>query len=159
MVRAVGASIEIDAPVAEVWAVLKDVARYPEWNPFTVSVQTDFALGSPVDMQVCLKGRKRPDGSRKTMRQVEYVTSYDEGRRVSWGVNVGPGWFIKADRWQELTDLGNGRTRYETVDEFTGVGVPLMLALMEKHMKRGFTEVGQALKARCESATRPGAGT
>ena len=151
MVRSVGAVTEIDAPVERVWAVLRDVARYPEWNPFTVSVETDFALGSPVDMRVCLRGRRRKDGTPRTMHQVEYITSYIEGSRVSWGVNVGPGWFITADRWQQLTDLGGGRTRYETVDEFTGLGVGFMLLLMEKHMKRGFTEVAAALKARCES--------
>jgi hypothetical protein len=150
MVRAVGASIEIDAPIEQVWAVLVDVARYPEWNPFTVSVDTTLELGSPVDMRVCLLGRIGKDGVRKTMHQVEYITSYDEGRRLSWGANVGPGWFIEADRWQELTDLGQGRTRYETVDEFTGVGVGFMLLLMERHMARGFGEVAHSLKARCE---------
>ena len=141
----------IDAPIEKVWAVLKDVDSYPSWNPFTVSVKTDFGLGSPVDMQVCLKGRRNRDGSRKTMHQVEHITSYVEGSRVSWGVNVGPGWFITADRWQQLTDLGNGRTRYETVDEFTGVGVGFMMMLMEKHMRRGFQEVADALKVRCEA--------
>ena len=145
MVRSVGAVTEIDAPVERVWDVLVDVARYPEWNPFTVSVRTDFELGSPVDMQVDLFGRGR------TMHQVEYVTSFIEGRRLSWGVNVGPSWFITADRWQELTDLGGGRTRYETVDEFTGVGVGFMLLLMRRHMARGFADVAAALKARCEA--------
>ncbi|MCU1602483.1 MAG: hypothetical protein JWO22_3192 [Frankiales bacterium] len=151
MVRSVGGSSEIDAPLEKVWAVLTDVDSYPAWNPFTVSVKTDFQLGSPVDMQVCLKGRRKRDGSRRTMHQVEYVTSYVEGSRVSWGVNVGPGWFVKADRWQQLTDLGGGRTRYETVDEFTGVGVGFMMLLMEKHMQRGFQEVADALKSRCEA--------
>ena len=152
MTRAVGAATEIDAPLDKVWSVLTDVDRYPEWNPFTVSVRTDFELGSPVDMQVCLRGRRRSDGTPKTMHQVEYVTSYVEGSRISWGVNVGPGWFITADRWQQLTDLGAGRTRYETVDEFTGVGVDLMLLMMRKHMARGFAEVAAALKARCEAS-------
>ena len=40
------------------------------------------------------------------MHQVEYITCYVEGSRVSWGVNVGPGWFIEAHRWQQLTDVG-----------------------------------------------------
>jgi hypothetical protein len=147
MVRSVGAATVIDAPVARVWEVLVDVSRYPEWNPFTVRVQTDFELGSPVDMQVDLFGRGR------TMHQVEYVTSFVEGQRLSWGVNVGPGWFITADRWQELTDLGDGRTRYETVDEFTGIGVGFMLLIMRRHMTRGFADVAAALKRRCESQT------
>ena len=151
MVRAVGAAIDIDAAAADVWAVLLDVDRYPEWNPFTVSVMTTFELGSPVDMRVALRGRRRRDGTFRTMHQVEYVTGFEPGRQLSWGVSVGPSWFIQADRWQRLTDLGGGRTRYETSDEFTGVGVGLMLALMRRHMERGFRDVAQALKSRCET--------
>lgn len=151
MVRAVSASTEaigdIEAPIDTVWAVLMDVERYPEWNEFTVSVQTTFELGSPVDMQVALN-----PGSGRTRHQVEYITSFHpDGYRLSWGVNVGPGWFIKADRWQQLTDLGDGRTRYETSDEFTGIGVPLMLALMENKVSRGFHDVARGLKARAEA--------
>src|SRR5687768_9048252 len=112
MVRAVSASTEgfgdIDAGIDQVWSVLLDVGRYPEWNPFTVSVQTDFEMGSPVDMQVALN-----PSSGRTRHQVEFITSFEPERyRLSWGVDVGPGWFIKADRWQQLTALPNGRTRY-----------------------------------------------
>lgn len=151
-VRAVSASTEgfgdIDAPIDAVWAVLMDVERYPEWNPFTVSVKTTFDLGSPVDMQVALN-----PSSGRTRHQVEYITSFHPERyRVSWGVNVGPGWFIKADRWQQLTDLGNGRTRYETSDEFTGAGVGLMLAIMESKVSRGFHDVARGLKTRAEAS-------
>jgi hypothetical protein len=149
MVRAVSASTEaygdIDAPIDLVWAVLMDVDRYPEWNPFTVSVKTTFALGSAVDMQVALRPGK------KTRHQVEYITGFWPDRyRFSWGVNVGPGWFINADRWQQLTEVG-GRVRYETSDEFTGVGVGFMLALMERKVHRGFDDIARALKARAES--------
>ena len=150
--RAVGASIEIDADIETVWSVLVEVDHYPEWNPFTVSVATTFELGSPVEMQVALRGRRNKRGEPRTMHQVEYVTSFDaERRRLSWGVNVGPAWFILADRWQQLTDLGDGRTRYETSDEFTGVGVTFMLLLMRKHVERGFGDVARGLKAHCES--------
>lgn len=150
MVRAVSAGTaefgDIEAPIEQVWAILMDVARYPEWNPFTVSVATTFRIGDPVDMQVALRPGK------KTRHQVEYITGFWPDRyRFSWGVDVGPGWFIKADRWQQLTDLGGGRTRYETSDEFTGIGVPMMLSLMESKVSRGFTDVARALKARAES--------
>ena len=130
-----------------VWAILMDVDRYPEWNPFTVSVKTTFALGDPVDMQVALN-----PSSGRTRHQVEYITGFwPERHRFSWGTHVGPGWFITADRWQQLTEVG-GKVRYETSDEFTGAGVPLMLAIMESKVSRGFNDVAKALKARAESA-------
>jgi hypothetical protein len=140
---AISSSIEIDAPIEQVWSVLKDVDRYHEWNPFTVVVRTTFELGSPVDMMVA----QRPP---KQMNQVEYVTSYEEGSRVSWGVAVGPKWFIDADRVQQLTDLGGGRTRYDTSDEFRGLGIYLMKLVVGRDVKRGFDSVARGLKQRCE---------
>ena len=74
-----------------------------------------------------------------------------EGERLCWGGNVGPRWFINADRCQVLTDLGHGRTRYFTTDVFHGIGVGLMLLLVGRHVQRGFDDVARALKTRAES--------
>lgn len=142
--RAIGSEIEIDAPVALVWSILRDVESYPEWNPFTVEVSTSFAIASPVDMQVKL----RPP---KVMHQLEYVSAFVEGERMCWGGNVGPRWFIRADRCQVLTDLGRGRTRYFTTDVFHGIGVGLMFAVVGAHVQRGFDDVARALKTRAEA--------
>jgi hypothetical protein len=140
---AISSTIEIDAPIDQVWAVIKDVERYPEWNPFTVVVRTTFELGSPVDMMVALRPPKQ-------MNQVEYVTSYVEGSEVSWGVAVGPKWFIDANRVQQLTDLGDGRTRYFTSDLFHGIGIYLMKLTVGRNVQRGFDSVARGLKQRCE---------
>jgi hypothetical protein len=142
--RAISSEIEIDAPIDRVWSILCDFDSYPEWNPFTVSVKTTLELGSPVDMQVKL----RPP---KAMHQVEHVSAVVPGERVCWGGNVGPRWFISADRCQVLTDLGGGRTRYVTTDVFTGLGVGLMFRIVGRHVQRGFDDVARALKARAES--------
>ncbi|MCU1593873.1 MAG: hypothetical protein JWO12_1265 [Frankiales bacterium] len=147
MSYAISSTIDIDAPIEQVWATLTDVERYPEWNPFTVVVKTTLELGSPVDMMVALRPPKQ-------RHQVEYVTSYVEGTRVSWGVAVGPRWFIDANRVQELTDLGEGRTRYFTEDTFTGIGVGLMRLLLGAAIQRGFDGVAQGLKQRCEVSAR-----
>jgi len=143
--RAISSEIEIDAPIDLVWSILRDFDSYSEWNPFTVSVKTTLELGSPVDMRVKL----RPP---KEMHQLEYVSAVAEGERVCWGGNVGPRWFINADRCQVLTDLGDGRTRYLTTDVFRGIGVGLMFLLVGRHVQRGFDDVGRALKARAEGS-------
>lgn len=148
MVTAVGASCDIAADRATVWSVLVDVARYPEWNPFTVSVATTFELGTPVDMQVRL--------GPFTRHQVEYVSRYDEGRELCWAVTMGAPWLLTADRYQRLADLPDGGTRYTTADVFTGVGVPVVMALTGLMMRTGFAGVAQALKVRCETLRRPG---
>ena len=47
----------IAAPPKAVWKVLVDFARYPEWNPFTVRVETEAKVGARVKMDVMLGGR------------------------------------------------------------------------------------------------------
>jgi hypothetical protein len=142
--RAISSEIDIDAPRALVWSVLRDFQAYPEWNPFTIEVKTTLAPGSPVDMQVKL----RPP---RVMRQLEHVTAVVDGERMCWGADVGPHWFINADRCQVLTDLGAGRTRYFTSDVFRGAGVGLMFLVVGRHVQRGFDDVARALKARAEA--------
>lgn len=142
--RAITSTIEISAPREAVWDVLVDVARYPEWNPFTIAVDTTFAVGSPVRMRVALLPWL-------VIPQREVISSYDEGRSFSWGTTmVGP-WFLQADRTQVLEDLPDGTgTRYTTTDTFTGGAVPVNHLLTGRLVQRGFDGVASGLKRRCE---------
>lgn len=47
--KTVSATIQIDAPPTEVWAVLADVSRYREWNPLCpeASGRSPWGRGSP----------------------------------------------------------------------------------------------------------------
>lgn len=141
--RAITSTVEISAPREAVWAVLVAVARYPEWNPFTIEVATTFAIGAPVRMRVALLPRL-------VIRQTEVISSYDEGRSFSWGVTMLGPWFLQADRTQVLEDLPGGRTRYTTTDTFTGRGAPLNHLLTGRLVQRGFDGVASGLKRRCE---------
>ena len=49
-------------------------------------------------------------------------TAYDpENLRVAWKTNMPlPEWLFKAERWQELTGVGEGKTQYETFEVFYG---------------------------------------
>lgn len=141
--RAISSTIEISAPREAVWAVLVDVARYPQWNPFTVEVDTTFEIGSPVRMRVALLPRL-------VISQTEVLSSYDEGRSFSWGVTMGAAWFLSADRTQVLEDLPGGGTRYTTTDTFTGRGTLLNHLLTGRLVQRGFDGVASGLKRRCE---------
>lgn len=145
---AISAETVIDAPLQTVWQVLTDFPRYGEWNPFTPSLETDFRLGSPVAMKVRLVPGK------KLMHQVEYMNVLEPGRRFAYGYDLGCRWLLRANRYQELEDLGNGRTRYYTTDRFSGLMVPLMKWLYARHIQRGFEDVAAGLKARAEALAR-----
>ena len=47
--RQIETTTAIDAPPDEVWGVLMDNARYPEWNPFITRMNGQIALGQRLD--------------------------------------------------------------------------------------------------------------
>jgi carbon monoxide dehydrogenase subunit G len=95
---------EIDAPIDEVWAMVEDVERAPEWQ----------------GGMKALRGLERDEQERVLLAEVEVDArvrslksrvrfSYEGPERLSWVQEKGD---IKSVRgaW-ELEDLGGGRTR------------------------------------------------
>ncbi|MGZ4325212.1 MAG: type II toxin-antitoxin system RatA family toxin [Solirubrobacteraceae bacterium] len=98
------ASVAIDAPLEEVWAVLQDVLAAPEWQgglEEVIALERD-ADGRPtlVDTESDIKVRR--------VRSRDRIC-YDAPTRLSWTQEEGDLKSIEAV-W-ELEDLGNGRTR------------------------------------------------
>lgn len=149
--RTIAASATIDAPLARVWAVLSDLSSYPAWSPFVVAVDGPLAVGTPVTLHVAMTPGRKP------LRQVETVSKVDppgagaDRAELSWGTVMGHPTLLRAERYQRLTALGPGQTRYETADEFEGLLVPIVFALYGASIQRGFDETARALKARCEA--------
>ena len=52
--------VQTDAPIDVVRAVLTEVDKYGEWNPFTLRVRTDFTIGSAAHLPVRM-GRRRSE--------------------------------------------------------------------------------------------------
>jgi hypothetical protein len=142
----IATEITIEAPRARVWSILEDIARYPEWNPFTPKIETTLALGTPVVLHVAMHPGK------PTMRQVEVMSSYVAGEELGWGTTMGHPIFLKANRTQRLTELSEARCHYRSVDTFSGALVPIVMAFYRAHVQRGFDETARALKERAEKS-------
>lgn len=137
--------IEIDAPPATVWAILSDLAVYPDWNPFITSSEGTLA----VDEQ--LVNRLEPPGG-KPLTFKPAVTEIQPGRAFEWlGRLVLPGLFDGRHRF-EVVPHGD-RTRLLHMERFTGVLVPLMRKSLDTHTLAGFEAMNTALKSRAEAPT------
>lgn len=144
--RTVEAEIEIEAPLELVWDVLVDFPRYPEWNPFTIGVETDLTPGNAVGLTVALFGKPR--------KFTERFAVYEPPKRIGWGMHLLGGRILRGVRYQELEVRAPGRTLYRTHERFDGPLAWLVILLTGAEVRRGFQSNAKALKERAESLAR-----
>jgi hypothetical protein len=134
----------IRAPRRAVWDVLVDFARYPEWNPFTVRVETAGKVGDSVSMDVMMGG--------KLMHLRERMRLFEPERRFGWGLRIVRGYLLDCTRIQQLEELDDVRTLYRCHESFHGLLVPLFFRRYQQRMQAGFAAVAEALKRRVEQS-------
>src|SRR5664280_3789263 len=98
------ASAEIDAPLEEVWALVEDVLRAPEWQG---GLDRMTALEHDADGRPALVETENDVKVRRIMAYVRF--RYEGPTRLSWTQEKGD--MKSLDGAWELEDLGNGRTR------------------------------------------------
>ncbi|MFK7988553.1 MAG: SRPBCC domain-containing protein [Sandaracinaceae bacterium] len=128
---------QIDAPPDVVWAVLVDLPRYGEWNPFTTGVRSSLQVGDPVELDVTMGGR--------TLQRVEYVRRVERAVALDWGMQMAGGLLLRAERTQRLTAVDTG-TRYVTEDLIRGPLTPIVALTFGEALTRGFQSVAVALR-------------
>lgn len=142
-------AIEIDAPPAEVWAVLTDLYAYADWNPFIVSAAGTVAVGER------LVNRLSPPGGR-AMTFKPTVTDVVEHQTFEWlGRLLAPGVFDGRHRF-ELVPTESGGTRLTHTEHFRGVLVRFMRSSLDAQTLAGFEAMNEALKVRAEQVVRNG---
>jgi hypothetical protein len=138
----VRAQIDIDAPLPRVRAILGDLPRYSEWNPFTPRVESTLQVGDPIHLHVRLR-------SEQLAHRVEFVTAI-EPDRLCWKMKMGFAFLLHAERCQKLSELPDGTIRYVTEDRFSGLLTPLVMLLFGPAMQRGFEDCARGLKNHAE---------
>jgi Polyketide cyclase / dehydrase and lipid transport len=146
------ASVEIDAPIEQVWAVMVDTESYGEWNPFVEKAECAFPpkVGEPIVLHVrWANGRTTTSPERVSVvdppheeggvRRATLAYVY-EGLPSKLGL-------VKGVRYQRLSQEPGGPTRYDTVEEFSG---PLVKLAGPKRVEDGFRRHAEALRKRCE---------
>ncbi len=135
----------INASPQKIWDILLDFRRYPDWNPFIVSVNGQAQLGSTLKVCVALP----EDGSTHTFRPI--ITGYEPAERLVWLGQVGFPWLFSGRHFFELNPQADGSTRFVQGEDFTGI-LTKFLGRTLTLTGRGFVYMNQALKKRCESA-------
>ncbi|MEV8535731.1 SRPBCC domain-containing protein [Streptomyces sp. NPDC051211] len=141
--RTIATEIVIDAAPPEVWAVLTDLDRYPEWNPFIREASGELSPGSRLTLRTFPSGGRRPATFRP---EVLVVTP---GRELRWlGRFFLPGLF-DGEHWFRLSEAPGRATRLEHGENFRGLLVPLLGKLLAG-TQRDFTALNDALRKHAE---------
>jgi uncharacterized membrane protein len=137
-------SIEIARPLLEVWRVMTDVERWPEWTPTVRSLERKsgaaFAVGSVY--RIVQPG---------LMPAAWRVTRIDEGRAFDWETRPMPGARIVGSH--SLEPNGSG-TRVVLAVRSEGWLAPLLASIVVPVSRRNLPIEAAGLKRRCEDRAR-----
>ena len=98
------ASVEIDAPLEDVWAVVEDVLTAPEWQG---GLDKMTAIERDANTRPTLVEAENDIKVRRVKSRVRF--RYEGPTRLAWTQEKGDMKSVEGS-W-ELEDLGNGRTR------------------------------------------------
>jgi hypothetical protein len=139
------ASIQIDATPQQVWAVLTDLAAYPNWNPFIISATGQLRAGAT------LTNRMHDATGTTTFTPTVQVIEAD--RELRWLGRVGPGLIFDGQHTFTITPLGPHRVLFTQREDFTGVAVPFYESHLHADTLPQFRAMNAAL---AREATRAG---
>jgi hypothetical protein len=140
--RHIDTTIEIAAPVRDVWSILTDFPNYVRWNPFLVAVSGEPRVGARLHVAL-----QPPDGTVRTLRP--RVLKVVPERQLCWRDRLFmPGLFTGEHRMVMLPSETGCRLYHG--EHFSGVlAGPLAGSILES-LYRGFDAMNHALKARAE---------
>jgi len=107
-------AVEINAPKEEVYAVLADIDRYPDWNPYHRKIEGEFVEGAALTVYVL-----RPDG--KEVEVPPHMMRIVENQEVTWGGGIKGVFYGVHSFILETTSGGNTLLKHN--EDFSGFAI------------------------------------
>lgn len=140
MAKEIKTEIIIKSTPEKVWAILIDFEKYPNWNPFIVSIKGQVQKGKKITVKI------EPPGSKSMTFKPTIITKV-ENRELSWlGSVLFSGLFDGTHKF-EVIDNGNGTVTFVQSEQFKGVFVGLF---NPEKTKKGFNAMNRELKELAE---------
>jgi hypothetical protein len=135
------AAVVVRSSPERIWKLLTDGPGFPNWNPTVDRVEGTIAPGQTIKVYVKVNpGRAFP----------VKVTQFEPSRRMVWSGGMPLGLF-KGERTYELTPAGDGLTRFNMREEYSGPMLPMIWRTIPD-LGPSFQEFAQSLKAAAEKS-------
>lgn len=163
-----GTRLEINSTTTAAWNALTDFPAYAEWNPFVRKAIVLSPLNITLPDQYPMQGKNlylrnqipplplpvnkyTPDNPFAIQFAYEIITHVDKGLgRLAWKYYAED--LLQAERWQAISDLGDGMMLYESREVFSGPLAETLKAIMGEGLQQGFDAQGQGLKLLLEGS-------
>ncbi len=136
--------VEIHAPAARVWAVLADVARYAEWNPFIAEIEGDLSEGGELRLTFATS-----EGG--SWRQTARLVALRPGFELRWRSQLWLPRLLDSEHFVTLSPLETGGTRLVQGEDLSGLFMRYA-GQRATQIARGCVGMNQALKRRVETS-------
>jgi hypothetical protein len=148
MARDISHSIEIAAPPQAVWAVLADLANYPQWHPAYLSVTGQLTVGSTLT----IKTTSPSSGDPLTLKVK--VLTVEPASELAWASKLAGITTIKRRFLLQAVDGGTQLTQAGTYWGLGGARGPGgrrgVLRTLE-NLQRSYAETDEAIKTQAEA--------
>jgi hypothetical protein len=141
--KTVSATVQIDARPEAVWAILTDLARYPEWNPLFREASGQVAVGN----RIVLRSVHPANGRLMTVKPK--ITVAEPGAELRWASSL-PG-IMSGEHHFTLTPADSG-TKVEQSETFRGL-LTVLGGKTFTNAEASFRALNEALKKRAEDTT------
>ncbi len=142
--KSIRTEILIDAPKENVWRILTDFQKYPEWNPFIRSFKGGIEEGGRFAVSIQQPGKKP-----MTFKPRCLVLRKDEEFR--WLGHLFIKGLFDGEHIFRLEETPEGKTNLIHCENFSGILVPLLWKQLDTATRAGFEEMNKALKTRAEA--------
>jgi hypothetical protein len=144
------------------WSALTNFPAYADWNPFVRAAIVVSPLNITLQEQYPTEGKNlflrtqipplplpvnknTPDNPLVTQFAYERITHVQpELGRLCWQYAIDV--LVQAERWQAVSDVGNGVVLYESREVFEGALSRVVKAGFEENLQKGFDAQGLGLK-------------
>jgi hypothetical protein len=143
--KEIQSEIEIQATPDQVWQILTDLDKYPEWHPYATAVGK-VAVGEKVDLAL------KP-ASLKTKGMVLHckVTKVVVNRELRWKYFVGAAMLFSGEHIFAIEPIDASHVRFIDREVFNGLLIPLQANDIDINTRSDFIAMDQALKTRAET--------
>lgn len=135
--KSIQTEIIINASQEKVWQALINFTKYPDWNPFIVSIQGELKEGSRLKNKIMLNGKEN--------NFTPIILKVIPNQHLEWLGKVPLGVF-NGQHYFKLESINDHQTKLIHGEIFSGWLSGLILKQIGKATQEGFVQMNKSLK-------------